>query len=334
MTDNQIKSNSDVERLVSSLIDLCRDAMSADPSLVDSDWERIALPLEVSAEFGSSGGIAYLLSASAEPAFVYFDAFKAVELAAELCTVLTRLTATLVERARIEISPSWTYSLKWLGPRPDSPLLVIHDGLWPDEPGYHGPVSAAAAPHRTLDHAYVASDPSAVSAADSLARIRVWLDENAPPVSALLNPPATLQAIAEAESKWGVTFPASVREAYLVHDGQSHPNRERVFRDWLWLPLDELESQFRWTRKHVDGDEIIPILESDGVSGCVRSVEKPGDESEFFSTGDGSDVVFADSFSLFLDQFAGELEAGKYVYWNGLFQLVEELEEIDDDEFE
>lgn len=205
---------------------------------------------------------------------------------------------------------------------------------WPDEPDYDGPVSQPTPPHRTLDHAYVSSDPSAVSTVDSLARIRAWLDENAPGLSALLNPPATLQAIADAESKWGVTFPASVREAYLVHDGQSHPNRERVFRDWLWLPLDELESQFRWTREHVDGDEIIPILESDGVSGGVRSVEKPGDESEFFSTGDGSDVVFADSFSLFLDQFAGELEAGTYVYWNGLFQLVEELEEIDDDEFD
>ena len=248
----------------------------------------------------------------------------------------------LVEALRLESSDSvyrvrlcfFTEDLTKIDCFPEEEPGFPKRGIWPDEPEYDGSVSQPTPPHRTLDHAYVSSDPSAVSTVDSLARIRAWLDENAPGLSALLNPPATLQAIADAESKWGVTFPASVRDAYLVHDGQSHPNRERVLRDWLWLPLDELESQFRWTREHVDGDEIIPILESDGVSGCVRSVEKSGDESEFFSTGDGSDVVFADSFSLFLDQFAGELEAGKYVYWNGLFQLVEELEEIDDDEFE
>ena len=98
----------------------------------------------------------------------------------------------------------------------------------------------------------------------------------------------------------------------------------------MWLPLDDLEGEFRWTRERVDGDEVIPILESDGVNGCVRTVASVDEESEFFSVGDGSDVVFADSFGLFLDQLAQDLEAGKYVYLAGTFQLVDELEEIGD----
>ena len=239
-------------------------------------------------------------------------------------------TSGSVYRIRLSFFPDAPTTIEWL--RDEAPGFP--KWVWPDESGYDGPTSEPMSPHRTIDHAYVKSGPETVSSADALARIASWLDKNAPDIRALLNPPASLDAVEDAERRWEVTFPASVREAYLLHDGQSHPNRERVFRDWLWLPLDELGSQFRWTKDRVDGSEVIPILESDGVSGCVRSVRAPGEESEFFSTGDGNDVVFADSFALFLDQFARELEAGKYVYWNGLFQLVDELEEIEEDEFD
>ena len=46
---------------------------------------------------------------------------------------------------------------------------------------------------------------------------------------------------------------------------------------------------------------------------------------------DGSDLVLADSFAAFLEKFVTELESGVYVFWNGLWQVVAELEEIDDE---
>lgn len=299
-------------------------------SLDDGSWDEARLMMSAS-RFGGSVGLASACLLAGSPSSGFPIGFDLMDPADALVEVLRAEVGGDVYRVRLSLFPGAPTTIEWF---PDEASGFPKGGLWSDEPGYDGPSSAPKPPHRAFAHSYVASDPSAVSVAGALGRIAAWLGENTPELRPLLNPPASAQEIVEAERRWGVTFPESVREAYLVHDGQSHPNRERVLHNWLWLPLNELGDQFRWTRERPDGREVIPILESDGVSGCVRSVEEPTAESEFFSAGDGSDVVFADSFGLFLQQLAQDLEAGKYLRANGVFVPADEVQGVDDDPFE
>ena len=79
-------------------------------------------------------------------------------------------------------------------------------------------------------------------------RIDAWLAAHAPEVLGLLRAPATAEALAKVEARAGRPLPASVREAYLAHDGVRGDERA-IFgalraksapwaRQMTWLPLD------------------------------------------------------------------------------------------------
>ena len=75
-------------------------------------------------------------------------------------------------------------------------------------------------------------------------RIENWLAVNAPPVFADLNPGATAQEIAEAESALGVTFPPDVRAIYERHNGQIDW-QWGLFRGWEFLSLKGVVAQWK-----------------------------------------------------------------------------------------
>ena len=61
-----------------------------------------------------------------------------------------------------------------------------------------------------------------------------WLDRNAKALTKELNPPATLSEIEKTEQSIGVKFPKSVRDAYLIHNGESESS-DGIFGCWRWL---------------------------------------------------------------------------------------------------
>ena len=84
--------------------------------------------------------------------------------------------------------------------------------------------SAAAAPKKAAP-----PSPSTSAVAASWARIEGWFKTHHPKLSLGLHPGASAKAIAAAEKKLGVTFPADFRDSLLVHDGQEDKPGVRIF---------------------------------------------------------------------------------------------------------
>jgi len=101
--------------------------------------------------------------------------------------------------------------------------------------------------------------------------IEHWLAENAPELRGNLNPAATDAEIAAVEKTLGVRFPQSVRDTYLIHNGESQES-DGLFGLRRLLPLDEvvtesnelaeLSRQFEFY--DFDPSLMIPILEASG----------------------------------------------------------------------
>jgi molybdopterin molybdotransferase len=74
--------------------------------------------------------------------------------------------------------------------------------------------------------------------------IEAWLSANVPPLAQGLRPPATAQAIAQAETALGVGFPSEFIASLAVHDGQDDREFE-VFGQWGLLDLANIVHAWR-----------------------------------------------------------------------------------------
>ena len=156
----------------------------------------------------------------------------------------------------------------------------------------------------------------------TLQKIAHWLSGYAPSLLEKLNPPASLAELEQVEQELGVTLPASVRKAYLVHNGED--GRSHIFDGFTWLSLDrvvalhheqqEIEAEYGFGTFSI---EMIPILDSShGEFLYIESVSSPFAESPLFSYWHENPTreVKSASFAHFLSTFAHQLWVGDYVF--------------------
>lgn len=324
-----------MNELVNDVVELFSQAIEGS----GEQWISAVVPFEISGT-STAAAVAYYTRPNGERAGLRLERVRSFELADQLTTELSDSTGTKISRVRVTIRPDMSASVEHFGPRP-VPGNLQHFGVWPDEAGYDGPVVdlQPAEASRRVDASYrQVALVDIAPVVDSLGRIDAWLGSHAGELAGLLNSPASVDRVASVEESLGVRFPASVREAYLIHDGQQGSDgRSRVFHLMGWRSLDAVVEAADELKKMARGDTdtMIPVLTVDGGHVYVRSVTDGDDESELveWAAGDNQDFLRADSFGAFLEQFADELEAGKFVFHDGQLHEVEQLEEIDDDEY-
>jgi len=137
-----------------------------------------------------------------------------------------------------------------------------------------------------------------------------------------LNPLATEAEIAAVEKTLGVRFPKSVRDTYLIHNGESQES-DGLFGLWRLLPLDEVvtksnelaELSRQYEFHDFDPSLMIPILESSGDFYCVES-SAAGEETpvvEWWHESPSHEIK-SPSFGEFVEAFIEKLNRGGYVY--------------------
>jgi cell wall assembly regulator SMI1 len=173
------------------------------------------------------------------------------------------------------------------------------------------------------------------------ARILAWFAANLPPGHFSAAPGASEDELNKAESRFGVRFPDDVRESYLLHNGAGRDGA--FFENYSLMSLDEILEQWRIIDDALEAIELgemddldvcakptgpikkvwwnrrwIPIL-ADATGGSL-SVDldpapggKVGQVIEFVH-GYGPMWVLAGSFREWLSKYAGDLEAGKYLF--------------------
>jgi cell wall assembly regulator SMI1 len=169
-------------------------------------------------------------------------------------------------------------------------------------------------------------------------RIHVWLAANAPKVQKSLCRGASERAIRAAEREMGVTFPDDVKACYRIHDGQREGGADFLY-GWHWNSLDGMLEDWRLLKgmsENVEGsrgsDDVtqtdwwhpawLPILTNyNGDFRCLDLAPGPAgsvgqilfwwhDDSRW---GEGRRLQ-AHGFTLWLDDFVGELEEGEWLY--------------------
>lgn len=259
-----------------------------------------------------------------------------IDLMNELREATQAVEGANIVRLRLRFSPHGVY------PEADYFETVAPLGttrwVWPDEPGYDGRALEPEvnviqqSPHWRYQ---TASLENVSAPRESLGRIRAWLDDNAGDVAAKLNPPASREQIQAVEQSLNVRFPPSLRDAYLVHNGQRGlASSLPLFHVMGWRSLEELAEASDVLKRMARDDvaTMIPVLSIDGGHVYVRSVENAAVESEVveWAAGEDQDFLRADSFGAFLEQFADDFVAGKYAFHDGYLQERSELGEIDD----
>jgi len=121
-------------------------------------------------------------------------------------------------------------------------------------------------------------------------------------------------------------MPASIRAAYLIHNGEKSDS-DGIFGLWRWLSLQDMCQEFQALKEHKDSDATrIPILASPG--GDILYAES-GPESEiieWWHENPSRDVKYS-NFKAYLGWFHKKLKEGGYVYLpNELSGLVDESE--------
>lgn len=167
-------------------------------------------------------------------------------------------------------------------------------------------------------------------------RVEAWLAVHAPKARADLRPPATEEAIRDAEEALGVALPDAVRGSFRVHDGQSGL-AAYIMDGWMLLPLEFVVSEWRFllgmleSGQWVDtsGEPIGPVqprwwmpawipLLSNGCGDyqCVDLAPAPGGTRgqivQFWHT-DGARSVVAETFGSLLDRIADDYSAEDFV---------------------
>ncbi|MEN8445860.1 MAG: SMI1/KNR4 family protein [Cyanobacteria bacterium J06555_13] len=158
----------------------------------------------------------------------------------------------------------------------------------------------------------------------NFSQIEDWLTQHAAPLSRAFQTAATLENIQHTEAALQVTFPKSVREAYLAHNGEVKASYG-LFGCYRWLSLAEvitLHNEMKGIEEiHQFGDFtpsfMLPLLISGGGDFYyVESVSSADEESEvidWWHEVPTRDVKFP-SFSNMLETFVNDLQAGQYLY--------------------
>lgn len=152
-------------------------------------------------------------------------------------------------------------------------------------------------------------------------QLEEWIETNAPAFASTLRPPATAAEIDAAETELGVTFPPSVRQTYLIHNGD----------DAHWygvlgypiLPLSDIVEKTQFLRG-IDGDfdydfwddSLIPLLKvTNGDYLCVSDAPD-GAETTFLRWDHESSIreELDPSFAAYVDAVLDAFEAGDYEY--------------------
>ena len=140
-----------------------------------------------------------------------------------------------------------------------------------------------------------------------------WLSENAKSLKDKLHKPESEDVLSNIESELGIVIPSQVREAYLIHGGETSDSNG-IFGLWRWLSIEDMKNEFKHLKEHKDSDAIrIPILLSPG--GDLTYVES-GKESaiiDWWHENPTRDVKHSD-FKAYLNWFTKRLYSGEYVY--------------------
>ena len=166
-------------------------------------------------------------------------------------------------------------------------------------------------------------------------RIDKWLEVNAPQILDTLQPGASDEEIHEVEDFLSIEFPDDVKDSYRIHNGQSAGDvgfingleflsLERIKDEWgIWKGLldsgdfegweSEPENEIRadwWNPKW------IPLtFDWGGNHDCLDlAPTEEGNMGQIISMwhDDAVRQVMAKSFRSWLEQFANDLEAGRY----------------------
>jgi cell wall assembly regulator SMI1 len=171
-------------------------------------------------------------------------------------------------------------------------------------------------------------------------RIEAWLTTNLPEVIADLNPPASDDAIAHAETILGLTLPDGFKALYRLHDGQRQDSRGVFFGQWF-MSLEQMLMRYEVWKGIVIHDPVsalgadlpfssmpegaiqlryadtawIPFTE-DGLSGHFGLDFNPGERGHagqviMFGRYVQNKLVVAPDLPCFLGWVADELERGK-----------------------
>ncbi len=146
-----------------------------------------------------------------------------------------------------------------------------------------------------------------------LSAVSAWLERNACPIKSNLNGAASESDIKDIESELNIQMPATLREAYLIHDGEKSDS-DGIFGLWRWLSLCDMKKEFHLLKEHKDSDAVrIPILLSPG--GDILYAES-GPESEiidWWHENPSRDVKHV-NFKAYLQWFVNSLHEGGYVF--------------------
>lgn len=134
-----------------------------------------------------------------------------------------------------------------------------------------------------------------------------------------MNPPATPDAIARAEARFGVALAQDFRESLVVHDGQDNGGLERL-GDWRLYDLESIarawamfvdmqrEGTIEWRCEWIpiagDGNgnhlviDLVPGKEYGRVAWVPRLVERPS--------------TIAPTFRQFLEDITNEIASGRF----------------------
>lgn len=236
----------------------------------------------------------------------------------ELREVMSVRSDSAVMRLRVALSSPQTQPI----------VEVFHDladgtidWVWPDEPGYGGRVFSAPEMERRDSWEYGLVAGSVGEVGDSLRRIGGWLGENVPELAVLLNEAASIGELDAFEERLGVLLPESVREAWLVHGGQS--GRGAVLR-YEWLSLAESAEQLSYFERRSDGGfGFVPVFRFEDQLGFVESVSSRGADGPVWvwEIGSHRDLKIADSFGEYLAWFANACDAGEMLsVFGGVFR--------------
>jgi cell wall assembly regulator SMI1 len=168
-------------------------------------------------------------------------------------------------------------------------------------------------------------------------RIDKWLGINATEVLHMLQPGASEAEIRETEEFLSVEFPDDVKDSYLIHNGQSSSNigiingleflsLRRIREEWTnWKDLSDSGDFEGWEsepEKQIRADwwnsKWIPLTHDwGGNHECLDlAPTQYGNVGQIISMwhDDAKREVIAENFSAWLEQFANDLEAGRYAF--------------------
>jgi cell wall assembly regulator SMI1 len=143
--------------------------------------------------------------------------------------------------------------------------------------------------------------------------IEAWLQANAAPLLAMLNPPATEQSLAAFETGTGLKMPPEVRRLYLIHDGEADGS-DGIFGCMKMLPLSEIRKEIEL----IGETGMIPICRSGGGDlYYVKSFDPAHADHrlrEWWHENPKESREIAHDIDAFLADFAQELQRGQFVY--------------------